>query len=164
MKSQVNGLILVNFSAGSVGATGPQGNTGSTGPQGNTGSTGPQGNTGPSEDVLSVFIDSTPDGISTGKKAYRFIPYDCQALEWYVVAGQTGSIQFDVKKSSFTNYPSTTSVVGLDYPSLSGQFKNSNTGITAWTGLSAGDMVDFVINSNTGIQSVGLFVKIRRTS
>lgn len=155
MKSQVNGLILVNFSAGSVGATGPQGNTGST---------GPQGNTGPSEDVLSVFIDSTPDGISTGKKAYRFIPYDCQALEWYVVAGQTGSIQFDVKKSSFTNYPSTTSVVGLDYPSLSGQFKNSNTGITAWTGLSAGDMVDFVINSNTGIQSVGLFVKIRRTS
>jgi hypothetical protein len=161
---------------GEQGPTGPQGNTGPTGeqgptgPQGNTGPTGPQGatgaqgNTGPSEDVLSVFIDSTPDDISTGKKGYRFIPYDCQALEWYVVAGQTGSIQFDVKKSSFANYPSTASVVGLDYPSLSGQFKNSNTGITAWTGLSAGDMVDFVINSNTGIQSVGLFVKIRRTS
>ena len=146
---------------GPQGATGAQGNTGATGSQGVTGS---QGATGPSEDVLSVFIDSTPDDISTGKKGYRFIPYDCQALEWYVVAGQTGSIQFDVKKSSFANYPSTTSVVGLDYPSLSGQFKNSNTGITAWSGLSAGDMVDFAINSNTGIQSVGLFIKIRRTS
>jgi hypothetical protein len=83
-------------------------------------------------------------------------------LEWYVVAGQTGSIQFDVKKSSFSNYPSTTTIVGSDYPSLSGQFKASNTGITAWSGMSAGDMIDFVINSNTDIQSVGLFIKIRR--
>jgi hypothetical protein len=153
---------------GNTGATGPQGvqgNTGATGPQGvqgNTGATGPQGNTGPSEDVLSVFIDSTPDDISTGKKGYRFIPYNCEALEWYVVAGQTGSIQFDVKKSSFANYPSTNSIVGGDYPGLSGQFKNSNTGITAWSGMSAGDMVDFAINSNTGIQSIGLFIKIRR--
>jgi hypothetical protein len=83
-------------------------------------------------------------------------------LEWYVVAGQTGSIQFDVKKSSFANYPSTTTIVGSDYPSLSGQFKASNTGITAWSGMSAGDMIDFVINNNTDIQSVGLFIKIRR--
>jgi hypothetical protein len=42
--------------------------------------------------------------------------------------------------------------------------KDSNTGITAWSGLSAGDIIDFVINSNTGVQSVGLFIKIRRTS
>jgi hypothetical protein len=175
--------VKTTISAGSVGpqgatgATGSQGNTGATGSQGiqgvtgatgATGSqgiqgvTGSQGATGPSEDVLSVFIDSTPDNISIGKKGYRLIPYDCQALEWYVVAGQTGSIQFDVKKSSFANYPSTTTIVGSDYPSLSGQFKASNTGITAWSGMSAGDMIDFVINSNTDIQSVGLFIKIRR--
>ena len=155
---------------GATGATGPQGNTGTNGTigiNGNTGATGPRGvtgATGPTEDLISVFIDSTPDDISIGKKAYRLIPYDCQALEWYIVAGQTGSMQFDVKKSTFANYPSTTSIVGSDYPSLSGQFKNSNTGITAWSGMSAGDMIDFVINSNTDIQSVGLFIKIRRTS
>ena len=177
--------VKTTISAGSVGpqgatgATGSQGNTGATGPQGNTGTngtigingntgaTGPRGvtgATGPTEDLISVFIDSTPDDITTGKKAYRLIPYDCQALEWYIVAGQTGSMQLDVKKSTFANYPSTTSIVGSDYPSLSGQFKASNTGITAWSGMSAGDMIDFVINSNTDIQSVGLFIKIRRTS
>jgi hypothetical protein len=155
-------------SNGITGATGPQGNTGTNGTigiNGNTGATGPRGvtgATGPTEDLISVFIDSTPDDITTGKKAYRLIPYDCQALEWYIVAGQTGSMQFDVKKSTFANYPSTTTIVGSDYPSLSGQFKNSNTGITAWSGMSAGDMIDFVINSNTDIQSVGLFIKIRR--
>ena len=163
-----NGTSGTNGATGATGATGPQGiqgvtgATGSQGIQGVTGATGSQGATGPSEDVLSVFIDSTPDNISIGKKGYRSIPYDCQALEWYVVAGQTGSIQFDVKKSSFANYPSTTTIVGSDYPSLSGQFKASNTGITAWSGMSAGDMIDFVINNNTDIQSVGLFIKIRR--
>ncbi len=175
---------------GLTGAKGDTGSTGATGATGVTGTSvsnadvntngdliltltdatvinvgnvvGADGATGPTEDLISVFIDSTPDDISIGKKAHRLIPYDCQALEWYIVAGQTGSIQFDVKKSTFANYPSTTSIVGSDYPSLSGQFKNSNTGITAWSGMSAGDMIDFVINSNTDIQSVGLFIKIRR--
>ena len=84
--------------------------------------------------------------------------------EWHIIAGQTGSIEFDLKKSTFADYPSTSSFVAGDYPGLSGQFKNFNSGVTAWSGLSAGDMIDFVINSNTGIQSVGLFIKIRRTS
>jgi len=158
----IQGVTGATGATGSQGIQGVTGATGATGSQGIQGVTGATGATGPSEDVLSVFIDSTPDNISIGKKGYRLIPYDCQALEWYVVAGQTGSIQFDVKKSSFANYPSTTTIVGSDYPNLSGQFKASNTGITAWSGMSAGDMIDFVINNNTDIQSVGLFIKIRR--
>jgi hypothetical protein len=169
-------LVGVGVGGSGAGSTGPQGNTGPTGPAGSngitgaTGPTGPAGSngitgaTGPTEENISLFIDATPDDISTGKKAYRQIAYDCDPIEWYVIAGQTGSIQFDIKKSSFTNYPSTTSIVGSDYPGLSGANKNFNTGITAWSGMSAGDMIDFVINSNTGIQSVGLFIKIRRTS
>jgi len=151
---------------GAIGATGATGAgvTGATGATGAVGATGATGATGPSEDVLTIYIDSTPDDISVGKKAFRFIPYDCNAVEWYVIAGQTGSIEFDIKKSSFANYPTTTSIVGSDYPGLSGTMKNSNAGITSWGGLSAGDVIDFAINSNTGIQSVGLFIKIRRTS
>jgi hypothetical protein len=144
---------------GGTGATGPQGSTGSTGAQGPQGNTGA---TGPTEDNIGIFLDSTPDVISTGKKGFKQIPYNCQVLEWYVIGGATGTIEFDVKKSSFANYPSTTSIVGSDYPKLTSQFKNSNTGVTAWSGLSGGDIVDFVINSNTDVESVGLFIKIRR--
>ena len=116
------------------------------------------------EDNIGIYIDSTPDDLSTGKKGFKQVPYNCEVLEWYVLAGQTGSIEFDVKSGSFANYPTTTSIVGGDYPKLISQFKNSNTGVTAWSGLTAGDIIDFVINSNTGIKSVGLFLKIRRTS
>ena len=151
---------------GATGSQGIQGNTGSTGATGSQGIQGPQGTTGatgPTEDNITLFIDGTPDEISTGNKGYKQIPYDCSILEWYILAGQTGSIQFDIKKSSFNNYPSTSSIVGGDYPNLSSQLKNSNTGVTLWSGISGGDMIDFVINSNTGIEKVGLFIKIRRT-
>jgi hypothetical protein len=149
---------------GSQGIQGVTGATGATGSQGIQGTPGPTGATGPTEDNITLFIDATPDDITTGNKGYKQIAYNCEAIEWYVISGQTGSIEFDIKKSSFANYPSTTSIVGSDYPGLSGAMKDSNTGITAWSGLSAGDMIDFVINSNTGVQSVGLFIKIRRTS
>ena len=145
-------VISVNGQTGAVTISGGAGATGATGP------------TGPTEDNITLFIDANPDDITTGNKGYKQIAYDCQPIEWYVLAGQTGSIEFDVKKSSFASYPSTTSIVGTDNPELISQMKNSNTGITAWSGLSAGDIIDFVINSNTGIKSVGLFIKIRRTS
>jgi hypothetical protein len=140
------------------GVMGGTGATGATGPQGNTGATGP------TEDSIGIYLDSTPDDLAIGKKGFKQIPYNCQVLEWYVLAGQTGSIEFDVKSGSFAAYPTTTTIVGGDYPKLTSQFKNSNTGVTAWSGLTAGDIIDFVINSNTGIESVGLFIKIRRTS
>ena len=116
------------------------------------------------EDSIGIYLDSTPDDLSTGKKGFKQIPYNCEILEWYVLAGQTGSIEFDVKSGSFANYPTTTSIVGGDYPNLTTQLKNSNIGVTAWSGLTSGDIIDFFINSNTGIESVGLFLKIRRTS
>ena len=147
---------------GATGAQGPQGNTGSAGSQGSTGPQGNTGATGPTEDNIGIFLDATPDLLTTGKKGFKQIAYDCQVTEWYVVGGATGTIEFDVKKSSFANYPSTLSIVGSDYPKLTSQFKNSNTGVTAWAGLSGGDIVDFVINSNTDVESVGLFIKIRR--
>lgn len=157
-----SGNTFTISSSGSGG--GGIGATGATGSQGIQGTPGPTGATGPTEDNITLFIDATPDDITTGNKGYKQIAYNCEAIEWYVISGQTGSIEFDIKKSSFANYPSTTSIVGSDYPGLSGAMKDSNTGITAWSGLSAGDMIDFVINSNTGVQSVGLFIKIRRTS
>jgi hypothetical protein len=143
---------------GATGAQGPAGETGATGPQ------GPQGEPGLQDDVISLYIDGTPDVISTGKKAFRLIPYDCEVVEWYVVASVAGTIEFDVRASSFASYPSTTSIVGTtsDYPSLNNEVKNSNTSVTGWDVLNAGDMVDLYITSNTDIQSVGLFIKIRR--
>jgi hypothetical protein len=114
------------------------------------------------EDTIGFFIDTTPDDVSTGSKGFKRIAYDAEVLEWSVFGGQTGSISVDLKKSSYGTYDSFTTFVGGDNPRLVSQIKNQNTGVTAWGGLSAGDLVEYVIDSNTGIQKVGVFVKIRR--
>jgi len=149
---------------GATGSQGIQGPTGATGATGEPGIQGPTGATGATEDMLSIYIDSTPDIVPTGTMGFRMIPYNCIATEWYVIGGNTGSVQFDVKRSSFASYSNTSSVVGNDYPYLSSQIKNSNTGITEWSGFSSGDVVDFVINSVSDLEKVGLYIKIRRTS
>lgn len=157
-----DGDLLITLSDATVinagNVIGPTGETGATGPQ------GPQGEPGLQDDVISLYIDGTPDVISTGKKAFRLIPYDCEVVEWYVVASVAGTIEFDVRASSFASYPSTISIVGTtsDYPSLNNEVKNSNTSVTGWDILNAGDMVDLYITSNTDVQNVGLFIKIRR--
>jgi hypothetical protein len=52
-------------------------------------------------------------------------------------------------------------MVGGDYPKLINQSKNSNTGVTSWSTLTAGDVIDFSVDSNANIQTVGLFLKIQ---
>lgn len=125
------------------------------------GETGP---TGPSTHTFSFYSDTFPSDISTGVRCFHYIPYNCVATSWHVVAGQTGSIEFDVKRSTFSGYPGTSSVVASDNPKLINQFKSSNPGITSWSAFSAGDMIDFVVNSNTGIKTVGLYVTVQRTN
>jgi hypothetical protein len=144
-----------------VTSTGTKGETGPQGTSGDAGSLGPTGPTGPTEDSISIFIDSAPDDISVGKKAFRLIPYNCKVDEWYLISGQTGSIEFDVKKSDFSSYPSTTSIVGLDNPLINSNNKSSNLSVS-WSNLQAGDIIEFWVNSNIDIKTIGLFIKISR--
>lgn len=157
-------LINAGNVIGPTGATGPQGPQGIQGETGATGVAGATGPVGPSEEVISLFIDANPDDITTGIKGHRVIPYNAEILEWYILSNQTGSIEFDIKKSSFAGYPSTTSVIGTedDSPKLISQNKNSNINVYSWSTFNSGDVLEYVINSNTGIKDVVLHIKIRR--
>lgn len=152
---------------GSTGPAGPQGNIGNTGstgpagPQGNIGDTGPTGNIVP--EVFTLLIDGTPDVILTGKKAQKVIPFDCYVSEWYIIAGQTGSIEFDIRKSSFSSYPSTTTIITSGPPELISQSKNSNTSVTGWISVSSGDVLEIYVASNDIIQNVGLYITLQKT-
>jgi hypothetical protein len=159
---------------GNIGIQGFQGYQGDIGIQGFQGShgfqgiTGVQGLQGPSgggtgsvqSDIISLVIDASPDDIQIGKKAQRIIPYDCSVTDWYIVSGQTGSISFDVKKSTFSNYPLTSTMIISGTPSLINQNKNSSP-VNDWATISSGDMIEIWVDSNSGIQDVSLFLKIQ---
>lgn len=116
----------------------------------------------PVEEIISISLDSSPSDISTGVKGYRQVGYNCTIKEWYIVAGQTGSIEFDVKAGSFSSFPTISSIVGGSQPELVSQDKNSNTS-PGWVALSANDIIEFSVLSCAGIQTVGLFIKVQKT-
>ena len=126
-----------------------------------TGSTGSTGFIG-DQDTMSLVIDATPDLITVGRKGKKIVEYDYMVTEWYLIAGQTGSIQFDVSKSTFNDYPTTSSIVIGSTPSLTNQLKNSQTCITTWGMLSSGDIIELSVSSNTDVKSVSLFLKLQQ--
>lgn len=126
-----------------------------------TGTPGPTGSAG-EEDTISLIIDATPDLISVGKKGKKIVENDYKVTEWYLVSSQTGSIQFDVSRSTFNDYPTTTSIVNGLTPSLTNQLKNSQTDITSWGTLSFGDIIEISVSSNTDVKNVSLFLKLQQ--
>jgi hypothetical protein len=158
--------IGIQGATGPQGVTGPSGGpvgpTGATGLQGIQGVTGPQGPTGISlPETISLYIDATPDTISTGKKAQKVIPFDSLISGWYIISEQVGNIEFDLKVMSFNSYPiGSSSIVGLDSPILINQDKNSNLNIS-WN-INSGDIIEFYVTSNDIIKTVGLYLTLNK--
>ncbi len=114
-------------------------------------------------DSITVTIESSPYVISTGSKGFKTIPYDCEITDWYIISKATGSVEFDVKRSSYANYPSTTSIIGStgERPIISNGIKNKYESVTSFSGLYQGDVLEFYILNCSGLQNVSLCMKTR---
>ena len=153
--------------SGATGSQGPQGFiglTGSQGPQGLSGATGSIGPMGASQGSVSVLFNGNGANITTGSKGYVLVPYDATILNWSLISTATGSIVIDVKKSSYASFPNTTSIAGSELPTLTNQIKNQDLSLGTWTtAITNNDVLEFVVNSNTGITWANLNIKITKT-
>jgi len=135
---------------------GPTGYTGYTGPgvgeQGATGYTGYTGATGTSTGsntgAFFYIIDGGGVVPSTGLRGTVNVPTNCTVSGWSLIADQAGSIVVDVLHSTFTGFPTNSSICGADKPTLASAQKNENLALTEWTpGLLAGDVLQFNVVS-----------------
>lgn len=100
-----------------------------------------------SNDAFGIGVGST-SGLTTGSKGYKMIPWDCTIVGWIITADVTGDVVFDIKKSSYAGFPTMSSIAGSEKPTLSSAQKNQDLSLTTWTtSLSAGDIIEFVIDS-----------------
>ena len=142
-----------------VGPQGPQGYQGQTGP------IGPTGPIGATVGTINLLLNGNGANVTTGSKGYVSVPYDATILQWSLVSTATGSIVIDVKKSSYSTFPNTTSIAGTDLPTLSNQIKNLSTGLTGWTPtITSNDVLEFVVNSSSGIQWANLNIKLGKST
>ena len=140
-----------------------QGDTGPQGPIGNTGTQGVKGDTGTSiARSINYVIDGGGLAISTGTKGYLVLDFNGTLTSWTILGDTVGSIVVDVKRSTYANFPATTSITGTGKPTLINGQKNQNTSMSGWTSstIYAGDILEFYVNSANTATRVTLDLKI----
>jgi hypothetical protein len=113
--------------------------------------------------TVTYVIDGGGSTITTGSKGFLQIPFACTVNNWTIVADQSGSIVVDVKRSTYSGFPTTSSIAGSEKPTLSSVQKNQDLSLSTWTtSIAAGDILEFNVDSVTTVQRVTLALQVTR--
>lgn len=124
--------------------------------------------------ALTVGINFVIDGIgaeiSPGIQGYIQVPFDCTINSATLLADQTGSIEVDIFKSTYSAFDPTTHPASGDKitasapPTITTAKKATDSTLTGWTTtVAAGDVLAVNVNSVTDIQRCTLILKVTRT-
>jgi hypothetical protein len=113
--------------------------------------------------AISYVIDGGGSVPTTGAYGQINIPFACTITGWVLTADASGSAVVDVLRSTYAGFPTTSSIAGTDKPTLSSVQKNENVGpLSSWgsTAISAGDQVQFNLNSVTTCKRLNITLNI----
>jgi hypothetical protein len=121
---------------------------------------------GPTASKFQVEIDNGSSTILTGVAGEFEVPWNCTIVSWDLLANTTGSVQFDLWKDTYANYPPTLadSITASAKPALTSATKAQSSTLTGWTtALNAGDVIRINVDSVTGISRVVLVLNVTRS-
>ena len=104
--------------------------------------------------------------LTAGMKGHLHVPFDCVITEATLLADVVGSVVVDIWKDTYGSYPPTNadSITASSPLTLSSAFKTTDTALTGWTKtLAQGDVLAFVIDSNSLIGELTIALSVDRT-
>jgi hypothetical protein len=125
----------------------------------------------PSGDVLKgdlaaiVFvIDGGSSVPAVGTKAHLpHVPFACTVKSWRIVGDASGSAVVDVKRATYANFPTTSSIAGTEKPTLSAAQKSEDAALSSWTtALALGDVLEAVLDSVTTCKKVTVVLTVEK--
>lgn len=112
--------------------------------------------------TINYVVDATPNVVGTGVKGQVTIDVTGTIESWTLVSDVVGNLVINVKKTTYANYPSFSSIAGTEKPTLSSQSKNKDDGLSTWnTLLIAGDILRFEVESCDSIKQFMLAMKLK---
>lgn len=112
--------------------------------------------------TINYVVDATPNVVSPGVKGQITIDVTGIIESWTLVSDVAGNLSVDVKKTTYANYPTFSSIVGTEKPTLSNQAKNKDDGLSTWnTLLNAGDILRFEVESCDAIKQFMIAMKLK---
>jgi hypothetical protein len=117
--------------------------------------------------TIGLTVGDGVNVITTGFKGAIPVPFSGTITEWTIVSTDanpptSGSIQIDILKSTFANYPTMSSMVGTGTkPNIANSNKGTGT-TTGWstTTINAGDIIGFNVVSVTGLKRITIVLKV----
>lgn len=117
------------------------------------------------------LIDGGGSAITTGSKGFLEVPFACTINAVTMLADQSGSIVVEIRKCTYAQFDagSTHPVTGDKInsstpPTIANTTKSQDTTLGNWTtAISAGDILQFNVNSATAIQRVTVSLKATKT-
>ncbi len=114
----------------------------------------------------SIMIDGGGSTITTGVKGdIGPFAFPCEIEEVHALGDQTGSIQIDVWKDTYANFPPVDGdSITASAPIVITTSNKGSPNISTWTkSIAAGDVLRFNVDSVTSLQRVELALKLRKT-
>jgi len=120
--------------------------------------------------TIGLTVGDGVNAITTGFKGAIPVPFAGTITEWTIVSTDTnppttGSIEIDILKSTYANYPTMSSMVGTGIkPNISNSNKGNGTP-TGWTTttVNAGDIIGFNVTSVTGLKRITIVLKVLKS-
>ncbi len=114
--------------------------------------------------TAGITIDGGGSTPTTGSKGFLQIPFAGTITSWTVIGDVSGSASFTVKKSTFAAFPTNSSIVASAKPTLSSQQNATSATLTGWTtAITAGDVLEFVLDSATTVTRLVLELQITKS-
>ncbi|MDQ3782109.1 MAG: hypothetical protein M3349_04125 [Actinomycetota bacterium] len=117
-------------------------------------------------DTIGITVDGGGAVLTAGSKGFRQIEEQGTVTAWTVLGTPSGSVTFDVKQSSYANFPTNTSMVGAGaFPAVSAAQK-STSAPSGWTTttVAGGDVLEFIITGTPAtVTRATLMLQIQRT-
>lgn len=118
------------------------------------------------EEDLKYEIDGTGAGsaLYSGTRGYIMHPNAGTIRSYYLLADISGDLVVDVKKGTYTNFPTLTSITGTQKPTLSSAQKSYGTNLSTWTtSISKNDILEFDVNQATTVRKATLILQVLRS-
>lgn len=116
--------------------------------------------------IVTVGIYFSVNGggvpVTPGFKGDLPIPFACTITGWTLVASGVGSLEVDIRRTSFDDFPPVEgdSITGSAPPTLDSEDKAKSDVLTGWSeDLNAGDILRMVVVSASGVLSATLMLK-----
>lgn len=113
--------------------------------------------------TITFTFDGGADVLAGPAPAVYVAEQAMTIVGWTLLAKESGSLTLTVKKATYTDFPSMTSITGANNPALSSAQKNTDSTLTSWTtSVAAGDAIEVDISGTPAtIKKAALYLKLR---